>query len=168
MKPKINSTPDALAFLLQGLYYTETVLKETLPACMNAISSEKIRSEFNSYATSATNKLLKLERTFNYLMTEPVTRKNEPMHHLISEMSHILHVITLPHLRDMLSIGYLQNINTYKISCYRSAYLLAIELELDVVADLIAQNLDWELETSHHLSQLAIDEFARQQPTSKS
>jgi ferritin-like metal-binding protein YciE len=134
---------------------------------MNAISSEKIRSEFNSYTASATNKLLKLERTFNYLMTEPVTRRNEPMHHLVSEMDHILHAITLPHLRDMLSIGYLQNINTYKISCYRSAYLLAIELELDVVADLIAQNLDWELETGRHLSQLAVEAFTRQQPTSK-
>jgi ferritin-like metal-binding protein YciE len=143
------------------------VLKETLPACTNAISSEKIRSEFNSYTASATNKLLKLERTFNYLMTEPVTRKNEPMHHLVSEMDHILHGITLPHLRDMLSIGYLQNISTYKISCYRSAYLLAIELELDVVADLIAQNLDWELETGRHLSQLAVEAFTRQQPTSK-
>jgi ferritin-like metal-binding protein YciE len=167
MKARFNSSPDALAFLLQGLYYTETVLKETLPLCMNAITSEKIRSEFNTYVTSASDKLLKLERSFNYLMIEPVTRKNEAMHHLVTEMNHILQTITLPHLRDMLSIGYLQNINTYKISCYRSAYLFAVELELDVVADLITQNLDWELETSQHLSQLAIEAFARQQPTSK-
>ena len=168
MKAIIKSTSDALAFLLQGLYYTETTLQQTLPTCFTAISSDPIRTAFNSYSGSASNKLLKLERAFNYLMTEPLTRKNEAIHQLVGEMDQILSATDSPHLRDMLSIGYMQNINTYKISCYRSAYLFAVELELDVVADLVEQILGWELETSHVLSQLAIQEFTRQQPTAKS
>lgn len=168
MKPTIKTSSDALAFLLQGLYFTETTIKKTLPACFRGISSEQIRSTFNNYATSADNKLLKLERVFNHLMTEPLTRNNEAIHQLVGEMHQILTATTTPHLRDMLSIGYMQNINTYKISSYRSAYLFAVELELDVVADLVEQILGWELETSQLLSQLAIEQFSRQQPTSKS
>jgi ferritin-like metal-binding protein YciE len=167
MKAIVKSNNDALAFLLQGMYYTETTLREVLPSCLKTISSDQVKSLCDSYSASAGNKLLKLERAFNYLMTEPLTRKNDAVHYMASEMREILSATPLPHLRDMLSIGYLQNINTYKISCYRSAYLFAIELELDVVADLVEQILGWELETSHVLSQLAIDEFTRQQSTSK-
>jgi ferritin-like metal-binding protein YciE len=163
MKATINSTQDALAFLLQGLYFTETTIRETLPTCFAAISSDRIKDTFIGYAGSASNKLLKLERAFNYLMTEPLTRNNESIRQLVYEMHQVLSTAASPHLRDMLSIGYMQNINTYKISCYRFAYLFTVELELDVVADLVKQILNWELETSHVLSQLATEEFTRQQ-----
>jgi len=167
MKTVIHSTQDALAYLLQGLYYTETTLKETLPSCCSAISSIRIRDEFKKYADSASNKLLKLERAFNYLMTEPMTRKNEAVHQLMTEMHHILAGTTSAHLRDILSIGYIQNINTYKISCYRSAYLFAVELELDTVTDLLQQILEWEIDASKILNQLAFEEFIKQQPTAQ-
>jgi ferritin-like metal-binding protein YciE len=167
MKAIIHSTNDALAYLLQGLYYTESKLKETLPGCFAAISSAQICDEFNSYVDGSANKLLKLERAFNYLMTDQMTRKNEAIHQLMLEMHNILEATTSPHLRNILSIGYLQNINTYKISCYRSAYLFAVELELDTVTDLLQQILEWEVDSSKVLSQLAMEEFTKQQPASK-
>jgi ferritin-like metal-binding protein YciE len=167
MKAIIHSSNDALTFLLQGLFYTETKLKDTLPGCFAAISSTDISNEFSNYADSSTNKLLKLERAFNYLMTDQVTRRNEAIHQLMLEMHHILAATASPHLRNILSIGYLQNINTYKISCYRSAYLFAVELELDTVTDLLQQILEWEVESSKVLSQLAMEEFIKQEPAAK-
>jgi ferritin-like metal-binding protein YciE len=168
MKNTIHSTNDALAYLLQGLCYTETTLKETLPDCFTALTSERIKAEFSNYVESANNKLLKLERVFNYLMTEPMTRKNEAIHQTVLEMHHILAATTSAHLRNILSVGYLQNINTYKISCYRSAYLFAVELDLDTVTDLLQQILEWEVDTSKALAQLAMAEFTKQQLASKS
>lgn len=167
MKAIIHSTNNALAYLLQGLYYTEATLKETLPRCCAAITSDRIRSEVNGYVDSSENKLLKLERAFNYLMTEQMTRKNEAVHQLVLEMHRILEATTSPHLRNILGIGYLQNINTYKISCYRSAYLFAVELELDTVTDLLQQILEWEVDSSKALSQLAMEEFTKQETAPK-
>jgi ferritin-like metal-binding protein YciE len=49
--------------------------------------------------------------------------------------------------------------NAYKIAYYRSAYLIAVELELDTATDLLQQVLEWEIETSRDLALLAIEEF---------
>jgi ferritin-like metal-binding protein YciE len=168
MKTIIHSTNDALAYLLQGLFATEKMLKETLPGCFTAITSARISDAFNDYVDSSTNKLLKLERAFNYLMTDQMTRKNEALHQLMVEMHHILPATTSQHLRNILGIGYLQSINTYKISCYRSAYLFAVEMELDTVTDLLQQILEWEIDSSKALAQLALEEFNKQQPELKS
>lgn len=169
MKTRIKSSSDALAFLLQGLYFTETTLKETFPSCCSQVSSKRIKAEINEYTGSAENKLLKLERVFNYLMTEPMTRKNDTIRDLVAETREMLAATTSEHLKDVLTIGCVQNINAYKIANYRSAYLFAVELELDTATDQLQQILEWELATSKTLSQLAIEEFNRiQQPLSNS
>jgi ferritin-like metal-binding protein YciE len=159
MKTKITSMNDALAFILQGLYFTETRLKEEFPLCSSEISSRKIRSEIENYTGSADNKMLKLERVFNYLMKEPLSRKNAAINDLMNETHQILSATTSTHLRDILAIGCVQNINAYKIAGYRSAYLFAVELELDTATDLLQQILEWEIDSSKNLSELAIEEF---------
>jgi len=165
MKTKINSLNNALAFLLQGLYYTETMLKEEFISCCSEITSGKIRSEIKRYTGIADSKMLKLERVFNYLMEEPLSRKNDVVKELMNETYLILSATTSTHLRDVLAIGCLQNINGYKIAAYRSAYMLAVELELDTPTDLLQQILEWEIDSSKSFSTLAIEEFNRaQQP----
>ncbi len=168
MKTKINSLNDALAFLLQGLYYTETRLKEEFPSCCSEITSRKIQREIDNYTGSADDKMLKLERVFNYLMTEPLSRKNAAINDLMNETYQILSATTSTHLRDILAIGCLQNINSYKITGYRSAYMFAVEIELDTATDLLQQILEWEIDSSKSISALAIEEFNNaQRPTVK-
>lgn len=165
MKTKINSLNDALTFLLQGLYFTETRLKEEFPSCCSEITSRKIRSEIEKYTGSADSKMLKLERVFNYLMKEPLSRKNDVIKELMDETHQILAATTSTHLRDILVIGCLQNINAYKIASYRSAYMFAVEMELDTATDLLQQILEWEIDSNKSFYALAIEEFNRvQQP----
>jgi ferritin-like metal-binding protein YciE len=159
MKTKINTLSDALAFLLQGLYFTETKLKEEFPLCCNQITSDHIRNEINNYTTNADVKQLKLERVFNYLLKEPLTRTNAVINGLINETHQMLASTTSSHLKDILSIGCIQNINAYKISNYRSAYMIAVELELDTATELLQQILEWEIDTSRMLAALSIEEF---------
>lgn len=162
----INSLSDALAFLLQGLYFTETKLKESFPWCCSEVSSINIRTEINIYANNADDKLLKLERIFNYLMKEPLTRDNNVMNELMNETHKMIAATTSSYLKDIVSIGCIQNINAYKISNYRSAYMIAVELELDTVTDLLQQILEWEIETGKVLARLSIEEFNKaQRPT---
>lgn len=168
MKTKINSLNDALAFLLQGLYFAESKLIGEFSSCCNQISSTEVTDVIKAYTESSKDKQLKLERIFNYLMKEPLTRNNDIVNELMNETRQMLDATASPHLRGIVSVGCLQNINTYKISTYRIAYMFAAELELDTVTDLIQQILEWELGTRKVLSELSIEEFNKaQQATSK-
>ena len=51
------------------------------------------------------------------------------------------------------------NIQAVKISNYRIVYMLAAELELDTVVDLVQQILEQETEASQSLSHLFISRF---------
>jgi ferritin-like metal-binding protein YciE len=166
MKTKINSLNDALAFILQGLYFTESKLKDEFTLCCNQITSPKINEVITAYAESSENKQLKIERIFNYLLKEPLSRTNEVINELMKETHQMLNATNSSHLKDILSVGCIQNINAYKIAGYRSAYMFAAELELDTVTDLIQQILEWELGTRRLLSELSIEEFNNTQPTS--
>ncbi|MEO5603848.1 MAG: DUF892 family protein [Cyclobacteriaceae bacterium] len=167
MKTRINTLNDALAFILQGLHFTETRLTEEFGSCSNQMTSAPLKGEIDNYTSSSKDKLLKLERVFNYLLKEPMTRTNDVINDLIKETKEILASTTSTHLKDVLSIGCVQNINAYKISGYRSAYMFAVELEPDTVTDLLQQILEWELETSKVLHRLSIEEFNRSQRSPK-
>lgn len=166
MKTKINSLNDALAFLLQGLYFAETKLKSEFPSCCSEITSIRIKNEICNYAANADNTMLKLERVFNYLMKEPLTRENKAVNELLNETHLVIRSTTSSHLKNILTVGCIQNINAYKIANYRSAYMIAVELELDTATDLLQQILERETETSKVLADLSIEEFNKaQRPT---
>jgi ferritin-like metal-binding protein YciE len=159
MKTKIKSLNDALTFLLEGLYYAETKLADEFPACCGRINSPRLQDMMNSYSGSMQNKLLKLDRVFNYLMKDPEPRENKVVDELLTETRLMLSSASSENLKDVLTIGCIQNINAYKIASYRSAYLMAVELELDTATDLLQQVLEWEVETSKVLALLSIEEF---------
>ncbi len=148
MKNIIHTIEDALAFQLQGLYYSEAkILSEFKNRCPE-IESELIANKIRNYSLSAIDKTLKIERIFNYLMKEPVSRKNEVIQAMIHETHLLLNSTTSSSLRDTLVIGCLQNINAYKISGYKTAYRLAEELGIDPVCDLLQQILEWEYQSA--------------------
>lgn len=163
MKTKINSLDDALTYLMQGLYYTEERLIQDIDSCCSNINSHAVKREIEKYKSSSQNKLLKLERIFNYLMKEPLSRKNEVTIKLLEETRNMLAASAGSNLRDQLAIACIQNINAYKVTTYRTAYMYAIELDLDNVADIIQQILEWETDDSKVLNDLAIECFNNSQ-----
>ena len=164
MKTTIHSTQEALAFQLQGLYYIESKVSGELKHCIDHITSNKVKNQITKYASDSESKFLKLERIFDYLMYEPLNRKNEVVSKMLLETYQMLSYKSSPHLKDMLIVSCAQNINAYKISGYRTAYLLAVEVDLDPVIDLLQQILESELETETVLATLAIEEFNEVQP----
>ncbi len=159
MNKTITTLQEALAYQLRGLVYAETKVRDEFEICSLQINSQELKTEIQRYAGSADNKLHKLNRIFNYLMQEPVPRKNEVIVRMIAETYHLLDLTSSGHLRDILMVGCLQSINTYKIASYKTVYLYTLELELDTAADLAQQILEWELETSKTLAALSIHEF---------
>ena len=163
MKTRIHTLQDTLAFQLQGLYYAEVKIKEELGNCDAGISSHNLRQEVQKYVTSTDEKLLKFERIFNYLMQEPELRKNTVITRMLDDTREMLTYTDSSHLRDILMVSCLQNLNAYKISSLKIAYMLTLELGLDTAADLLQQVLEWELETAKALSRTALEEFNKTQ-----
>ena len=161
MKAKFNTIHDALVYQLQGLLYAENKVRDQFNACKSEISSEQLNTELDRYTDQAGEKTLKLQRAFNYLMQDPQKRKNEVINKLIKETQHMLGYATDTHLKDVLMVTCFQNINAYKTASYRTTYFFAVELELDTVAELLQQILEWEIETGKLLNQLSIHEFNR-------
>jgi ferritin-like metal-binding protein YciE len=164
MRTTIHSTQEALAFQLHGLFNIESRVLAELPRCIDHVTSKRVRDEIRKYVHESRNKLTKLERVFDYLMYEPSARKNEVVSKMLRETYDMLTYKSSPHLKDMLIVGCIQNINAYKISICRSAYLFAVEIELDSVTDLLQQFLESELETESLIASLAIEEFNEVQP----
>lgn len=160
MKKSITTLQDALTYQLQGLFYAETRVQEEFAICSAQITSEQVKAQITKYIESADNKILKLRRVFNYLM-EPLQRKNEVINKLIEETHKMLDCTSPAHLKDILMITCIQNINAYKIAGYKTAYLFSAELELATATDLIQEILDRELETRSALNDLSIMEFNR-------
>ena len=167
MKRPLKTLRDALAFQLAGLYYAETKVKDELKSCSEHLFLPILKREIKKYLESSDSKLLKLERIFNYLMQEPKGRKNKVFNELMDETKKMILSTNSPHLKDILMISCVQNICSYKVSSYKTAYLFAVELELDIVADLIQHILAREVKTGTMLAELAIEEFNRIQRADK-
>jgi ferritin-like metal-binding protein YciE len=165
MNAKIKTLQEALAYQLQGLSYAETKVRDEFERCSSRIASADVKREIKKYIGHADNKVLKLERIFNYLMQECEPRKNEVINTLIQETHAMMDAVSASHLKDVVVVACLQNINAYKIANYKTAYLFAVELELDTAADLLQQIMEWELETAKSLNSLSIHEFNKMTDT---
>jgi ferritin-like metal-binding protein YciE len=163
MKSHIHTLQDTLAFQLQGLYFAERKIKEEFEVPNRELTSQRLKDEMFKTIVGAGDRLLKLERIFNYMMLEPEGRKNKAVIKLLEETQELMDFTDSPHLKDILMVSCLQNLNAYKISSLKSAYMFTVELEMDTASDLLQQILESELETAKALSSLAIEEFNKGQ-----
>jgi ferritin-like metal-binding protein YciE len=159
MKDKIGTIEDAFAFQLQRLYYTEQRIKEEFHQCHAQIHSVALRKHVEDYMDETDSKILKLERVFNYILQEPTPLKNEIINRLLSETKETILLTQSPELKDLLIINVIKDLNAYKISNYKNAYIYSVELELDTPSDLLQHVLEWELDTSKALSGIMLREF---------
>ena len=159
MNKNIKTLQDALSYELQGILYAEDKVSDELQTRCRYITSPDVKKVIQEYIENSDNVKLMLNRVFNYLMIEPAPRKNQVINKMIDETKYLLTHATSPHLKDILMIDCVKNINAYKTASYQTSYLMAVELEMDTPADLIQQVLEWELNAGRSLSRLSIREF---------
>jgi ferritin-like metal-binding protein YciE len=158
MKNKIQTIEDAFVFQLQQLIYTESKIKEGLFQ-IPGTTSPRLKDEIREYGESSYSKLLKLERIFNYLMREPNGRKNLLVSQILQETTEALDLTSASPIKDIIIVNAFKSINACKVSCYKSAYIYSVELELDTPSDLLQQILEWEVNSGKALARIAIEEF---------
>lgn len=156
MKISLTNLTDALVFLLKGMYDAELKLQKAIPPCSKGITSDTIKQVVDNYYESAGNKILKLERVFNYLMDEPQGRTHEVMDRMIADTHHVLRYAANDRMRDVILLTCIQNINHYKIAGYRNALLFSVELGLDNATDLLTDILEWETQASREFAEAGL------------
>ncbi|HLT81576.1 MAG TPA: DUF892 family protein [Cyclobacteriaceae bacterium] len=152
----LTNLTDALIFLLKGLYDAERKLQKAIPPCADGIQAEPVKRVVDNYYESSGNKILKLERVFNYLMTEPHGRSHDVMEKMIAHTNQILRYAANDRMRDVILLTCIQNINYYKIAAYRNALLFSVEIGLDNVSDLLTDILEWETEASREFAEAGL------------
>ncbi len=151
---KITRLEDALGILLSDLYEAEKKLQTAIPQCMEKVSSPQLKEAMQRYLQSCHDKRLKIERVFNYLMTEPLGKRNIIINSLLSKTQQMLEIAGSGRMRDVLLSACMHTINHYKTSEYTTAITLAEELSLETPQQLLSEILLWEKETGEQLSRL--------------
>lgn len=160
MKKKLTTLNEVLAYQLEGMYDAEKKLQYAIPICSETIRLNTVlKQEIKKYGELATDKRTKLKRIFSYLLVEPFGRKNKMIDTLLKDTHEMLSYASTDHLRETILIACIQSINHYKIAGYRTALAFAIELNLETVADLLHEILQWEKETDSALTQISIKEL---------
>lgn len=154
---KISNLNDALTFLLRRLYDAEGMLKDSIQKCSKNVKSEMLKAELLDYAETTRNKIIKLERAFNYLMKEPAGEKNVILRKMISDTHDMLKIVTSDETRDVMLLSCIQSINQYKMAGYRTALAFSIELQLDTVADFLHEIVEWERKSERVFSKIILE-----------
>ena len=159
MKAHIESLSDALCYLLTGMLFIESNLASHYRSCKPKLSSPELKDAMERYLDVCHDNRLKIDRVFNYLMKEPEPRENEVFKKMINETEFVLRSADEAHLKDVLFIGCIESLISYKASTYRTAYLFSAELELDTPDELIQQILESEYASRKLFSNIAVKEF---------
>ena len=161
MKTRLTSLTEVLAYQLEGMYYAEKKLQHAVPICTEVVKSDALKQEVIRYGELAIDKRTKLKRIFSYLLVERFGRKNKVIDNLIEDTHEMLSGASTDHLRDAVLSSCIQTINKYKIASYEIALIIAIELNLETVSDLLQEIIAWEKETAATLAKMTFQEFSR-------
>lgn len=156
-KKYLNTLNDALAFQLNNMYYAEQKLGPEIALCCRFTDFIHLQSEMDKYIEQSSYKMSKLERIFNYLMEEPGGQPNPIIDKMLEDTHAVLRMAGSARLRDVMLTSSLLAINHYKTGVYSCAQLIALELEIETVSDLLAEIVHWEKDTHKSLSRIALE-----------
>jgi len=157
-KRNVNTLSDALAFQLNNMYDAEQKLQQEIGPCCRFPTFLHLQNEMNKYIEQSSNKIIKLERIFNYLMEEPGGISNAIIDKMLEDTQAVLKMADSSSLRDVLLTSSLLAINHYKLCVYSCAQVIALKLEIETVSDLLSEIVHWEKETNKALSKIALEE----------
>lgn len=152
---KLNRLEDALVMQLNDMYQAEKRLLESIPEHLGKVTDADLKNELIAYHRMANDKILKLERVFSYLMTEPSTKKNLVIESLMSKTHQMQELAGNRALCDVLLAVCIRTVNHYKIAGYETARAFAEELGLETPELLLSEIARWEQAAERTFSKIA-------------
>ena len=163
---KINNLNEVLAAKLEAMYDGEKQLQHLLPSVSELVQHPNLKAEINKYVERSVEKRCKLKRIFSYLLVQEFKIKNKIIESMLNDIREIMHLASESYLRDVMLVACIQSINHYNVTNYRTALALAIELNLENVADLLQEILQWEKETVTALEKLTFQKIGQRRVNS--
>ena len=162
----LTSLNEFLSFHLEGMYDGEKKLQHQLPTISQGVRHKGLKEEIDKYVALAAEKRSKLKRIFSYLLVPPFKRKNKVVDSLFKETYEALQHTSEDTVHDAVITACLQSINHYNIANYSTALAFAVELNLEVAADLLHEILEWEKKTDITLRKIAFEELLKKESSS--
>ena len=153
---------DALAFQLSSMYDAEKKVQHDMAQFCDLTNFIHLQNEIEKYIEQSSFKISKLERIFNYLMEEPAANSSNVVSTILQEIAANVKNAASPRLRDIIVTSSFLAMNQYKLGMYSCAEILALELEVETVSDLLHEIVNWEKDTSKSLSKIALEEVVYQ------
>ncbi len=157
-KPSLNNLNEVLTYILEGMYDAEKQIQEVIPEWSQHTNTTSIKNQVKRYAENTRDKRTKLKRVFSYLLTGPFKRKNGVVKKMLKEWSVVSGMTESKPLADVLFISFLMGLIEFKKTKYFSARNIALQLNLQTVADLLDEIVVWEKETANALTKIALAE----------
>jgi ferritin-like metal-binding protein YciE len=153
---------DALAFQLSSMYDAEKKVQQGMAQFCNFTNFIHLQNEIEKYIEQSSYKIIKLERIFNYLMEEPDGKTSNIVSMILQEIAANVKNAASPRLRDIMLTSSFLAMNQYKLGIYSCAEIVALELEVETVSDLLHEIVNWERDTNKSLSKIAMEEVVYQ------
>jgi len=163
---KLTNLTEVLAFQLEAMYHGEKQVQHQLPVINEIVQHPRLKEEITKYIERSVEKRCKLKRIFSYLLIPGSKRKNKVIENILNDAQDLADHASGSALRDVVLASFLQSINYYNVANYRAALALAIELNLDQVADILHEILESEKETVNSLEKITFEKLGRRDPVS--
>lgn len=152
---QLDSMEKLLVNELQDLFSAENQLLKALPKMQNAASSHELKEALKKHLAETKLQAERLETALNLLQADTKGQVCEAMKGLITEAEEILNSSSSAILKDAAMIGAAQKIEHYEIAGYGTAKAHAKLLDLDEIADLLAETLEEESAADKKLTKIA-------------
>ncbi|MBN9378266.1 MAG: hypothetical protein BGO14_06330 [Chlamydiales bacterium 38-26] len=152
---QLDSMEKLLVNELQDLFSAESQLLKALPKMQNAASSHELKEALKKHLAETKLQAERLETALNLLQADTKGQVCEAMKGLITEAEEILNSSSSAILKDAAMIGAAQKIEHYEIAGYGTAKAHAKLLDLDEIADLLAETLEEESAADKKLTKIA-------------
>lgn len=151
-----NQLMDLLVGGLRELYWAENHLVLNLPKIQEAAVSSALRKAVADHWKVTKGHVVRLEKAFEVLGVAPLARKCDGVEGLVMEGEGVIDS-TQPGSQARLTglIMACQKVENYEITAYRGLNLLASQLGLADVADLLETTMNEEQQANDILSELA-------------
>lgn len=152
---KLNTLEDLFHHELRDLYSAEKQLVQALPKMAKAAMNLELAAGFEQHLEETRTHVNRLEQIGQELGVNLGGHVCRAMEGLVKEGAELISEDADDNVRDAGLIGAAQRVEHYEIAAYGTARALALRLDLQKAAEVLAQTLEEEKATDEKLTALA-------------
>jgi ferritin-like metal-binding protein YciE len=152
-----KQTLDLHAFLieeLRDLYDAEKQLAKSLPKMAKAASNEELKNAINEHLETTKSHVQRLEQCFEHLQETPRAKACHGVRGILEEGKEVLEEEMEGSVMDAAIAVVGCKIEHYEMAAYESLHTIAGQLDLQEVANLLAETLEEEQDADRLLNEI--------------